>query len=46
MKNEIQNSKLAGRNLKITNSRKLRKLKIEQRTLKAQKILSLEFTFN
>ena len=46
MKNEIQNSKLAGRNLKIRNSRKLRKLKIEERTLKGQKILSLEFTFN
>lgn len=27
MKNEIQISKLAGRNLKITNIRKLRKLK-------------------
>lgn len=46
MKNEIQTQKLAGRNLKITNSRKLRKLKIDERTLKAQKISSLEFTFN
>lgn len=46
MKKKTQNSKLAGRNLKITNSRKLRKLKIGERTLKAQKILSLEFTFN